>query len=187
MKRLLPFIAVGALVLAACGDDDSASATIPSASPTTAGSTATGSTTVTVVQVAGLGSVLADANGKVLYANDEEAADSSVLCDKTCTDEWPALTTDSGKPTGPAGVTGLAVAARPDGTSQVTYNGRRLYTFVEDDAAGKATGNGASDDFAGQKFTWHAVTLNMAGTSGGVATVPSATQAPATTAGGYGY
>jgi len=178
MKRLLPLIAATALVLAACGDDDdSASATVPSATGTEAGST-----TVTVVQVEGLGSVLADATGKVLYANDEEAADSSVLCDKSCADEWPPLTIASGTPTGPSSVTGLAVADRPDGTSQVTYNGRRLYTFVDDDAPGKATGDGDSDAFDGQQFSWHAVTVGMAGASGGATTTPGATQPSVTTA-----
>ena len=177
MKRLLPLIAAGALVLAACGDDDdSASATVPGVA-----STAAGSATVTVVQVEGLGSVLANADGMVLYANDEEAADSSVLCDKSCADEWPPLTTDAATPTG-EGVTGLAVADRPDGTSQVTYNGHRLYTFVDDDAPGKATGDGDSDAFDGQQFSWHAVTVDMAGASGGATTTPGATQPPATTA-----
>jgi predicted lipoprotein with Yx(FWY)xxD motif len=175
MKRLLTLVGAASLVLAACGDDDDNA----SDAVATAG-TAAGSATVTVVQVEGLGSVLADANGMVLYANDEEAADASVLCDKSCADEWPPLTTGSGTPSA-EGVTGLGVADRPDGTSQVTYNGRRLYTFVED-APGKATGDGESDAFDGQQFSWHAVTVDMAGAGGGATTTPSATQPSATTA-----
>ena len=175
MKRLLTLIGAASLVLAACGDDDDNAADTVASADNTAAGTAAGSATVTVVQVEGLGSVLADANGMVLYANDEEVADASVLCDKSCADEWPPLTTGSGTPTGEAGVTGLGVADRPDGTSQVTYNGRRLYTFVDDEAPGKATGDGDSDAFDGQQFSWHAVTVGMAAPTG--ATQPSGTTA----------
>jgi hypothetical protein len=79
-------------------------------------------------------------------------------------------------------VAGLGVADRPDGTSQVTYNGRRLYTFVDDDAPGKATGDGDSDAFDGQQFSWHAVTVGMAAPTGGATSTPGAIEPSGTTA-----
>jgi predicted lipoprotein with Yx(FWY)xxD motif len=181
MKRLITVIGATALVLAACGDDDNASENVSTADGGTASAP-----TVTVVEVEGLGSVLADADGMVLYFNDQEAADQSILCEDACVDEWPPLEAGSASPTGESGVTGLDVADRPDGTSQVTYNGHRLYTFVDDESPGTATGDGDSDEFNGQQFTWHAATVDMAGASG--ATTPSGTQPSDTTSStGTGY
>ena len=65
-----------------------------------------------------------------------------------------------------SGVSGkLGVVTRPDGTRQVTLDGRPLYRFAEDGSSGKATGDGASDSFGGMKFTWHAE--GTAASSGG--------------------
>ena len=66
---------------------------------------------------------------------------------------------------------------RPDGKRQVTWNGKPLYTFVEDGGPGKVSGNGASDHFDGKSFTWHVATIGKA------APAPTTTQ----TGGGYGY
>jgi hypothetical protein len=67
---------------------------------------------------------------------------------------------------------GLAVAAtaglhgalgtihRPDGRTQLTYNGKPLYTFRLDLAPGQAHGNNFTDHFGGISFTWHAVTTS---------------------------
>jgi predicted lipoprotein with Yx(FWY)xxD motif len=192
IKVLLPLIGAATLVLSACGDDDdSASNTVANAATTTpagttaAGGTATGtaagSTTVLVAQIQGVGSVLTDSDGMVLYMNEEEAKDSSVLCDKSCAEEWPPLTV-TGTPTGPAGVTGLATADRPDGSSQVTYNGHRLYTFKDDASPGQAHGDGASDNFDGQAFNWHAATTTADGAAGGTATTMAGGTQPAGTA-----
>jgi predicted lipoprotein with Yx(FWY)xxD motif len=58
-------------------------------------------------------------------------------------------------PTAADGVGKLGTVKRPDGTMQVTAAGKPLYTFVQD-SPGKVTGDGFSDDFNGQKFTWNA-------------------------------
>jgi predicted lipoprotein with Yx(FWY)xxD motif len=58
------------------------------------------------------------------------------------------------------------VAERPDGTRQVTLDGRRLYTFVQDEP-GEVTGDGFSDAFDGQQFTWHVVSVGSAPSQGG--------------------
>ena len=160
MKRLLIAVAavavVAVLALAACGggggDSDNASA------PSSAGTA-----TVSVEDLGDAGAVLVDSAGKALYESDEEAADSSVICTDACEDFWEPLTIDSGKPTGDDVPGKLGVFQRPDGTRQVTLDGRRLYSFVQDDA-GEVTGEGFSDAFGGQTFTWHVV--NADGSTG---------------------
>ena len=62
----------------------------------------------------------------------------------------------------------LSVVDRPDGTSQVTFNGMPLYSFVQD-SPGQVTGDGVSDSFGGTDFTW---TVASTGTSAPTAASP---------------
>ena len=55
--------------------------------------------------------------------------------------------------------------ARPDGSRQVTFDGRLLYRFLEDPDTGTVTGNGFADTFDGQAFTWHVATPTGISTS----------------------
>jgi predicted lipoprotein with Yx(FWY)xxD motif len=183
MKKLLvpAIISAAALTFAACGSDDDASNGPADVAESASGPTQPGTssaTTVTVVETDQLGSVLADAEGRVLYTSDEEAADPDVLCTDSCEEFWEPLATGSEPPTGAAGITGLDVTDRPDGTMQVTLDGRRLYTFTLD-SSGEATGDGLSDEFGGQTFTWHAVVVDQA-SPGGTA-VPEQSPGAATT------
>jgi predicted lipoprotein with Yx(FWY)xxD motif len=161
MRRLLTSGAALAatLVLAACGGAGGGSAKSPT--------TADGTTTVAVRQVEGIGRVLVDATGRALYSSDVEA-DGKVRCTGACTSFWKPLTLASGTPSAVAGAGRLDVVKRPDGTDQVTADGRPLYTFSED-PPGDVTGNGFSDAFNGRRFTWTAVRADgkAAGTSGG--------------------
>jgi predicted lipoprotein with Yx(FWY)xxD motif len=162
MKRFLtPCVAVAASVaLAACGGSDGDGSPDSAASP---GATKT----VAVKQVDGIGSVLVTAGDEALYSSDVEA-DGKVRCTGACTSFWEPLTVDSGAPTAGTGVGRLDVVKRPEGTNQVTANGKLLYTFSED-APGKVEGDGFADDFEGRHFTWNAVLAGgkAAGTSGG--------------------
>jgi predicted lipoprotein with Yx(FWY)xxD motif len=184
MKRLLApvVIATAALTLAACGSDGYSSSNAPSGS---AGSPAAASAAVTaqVIQVDGHGSVLADANGRALYTSDEEAADPTVICTGACGSFWKPLVAGAARPSAGPSVSDLGVAQRPDGTMQVTYQGHRLYTFTQD-GPGQASGDGVSDAFAGQHFTWHVVALDQTRTSGG-APAPAPSPAPASGYAGY--
>ncbi len=169
MKRLLTSAAaIGVVaVLGACssgGDDRS------STPESTTGAT------VSVAEVEGVGSALVDARRQPLYVSDEEAG-GMVLCTGPCTAFWTPLAPGAdGAPSDAVAGTTLGVIDRPDGTKQVTANGRPLYTFTED-SPGKATGDGFSDDFGGQHFTWHAATTQ--GTS--------AASNPSSGTPGYGY
>jgi predicted lipoprotein with Yx(FWY)xxD motif len=147
MKRLLTLGAVLALsvALAACGSDSGTSA-----SPA-AGASAD---TVSVKSIDGIGDVLVTTSGMALYSSNVEA-DGKVACTDGCTSFWQPLTIHAGMPTAADGVGKLGTVKRPDGTMQVTAAGKPLYTFVQD-SPGKVTGDGFSDDFNGQKFTWNA-------------------------------
>ena len=145
MKLLLTSLAlVFAIALAACGgsnNDNSATA-----------SSGTPSTTV------GLDNgLLVDSTGAALYSSEQEKS-GTVMCTGACTSIWlPLKAPASGQPTAGDGVSGkLGTVKRPDGTRQVTLDGRPLYRFAQDSDNGKATGDGATDSFGGQQFTWHA-------------------------------
>jgi predicted lipoprotein with Yx(FWY)xxD motif len=156
-------VPVLALALVACGGSDSGSGSgSGSATPT-----------IGVDNVDGIGAVLVDDQGAALYTADEEA-DGKIRCTGDCLGFWTPL--PAGSPTTAAdSVDGrLADIKRPDGTRQVTYDGRPLYRFTEDGGAGKVTGDGFKDSFDGTEFTWHAVTTDGVSDGGGGS-------------GGYGY
>jgi predicted lipoprotein with Yx(FWY)xxD motif len=160
MHKLLRLSAAlaASIVIAACGGGSSESAAPASG----------GGKTVAVMSIDGIGKVLVDSSGDALYASDVEA-DGKVHW--TSSSFWKPLTVDSGTPKAAAGVGELGVVKRPDGSRQVTVDGRLLYTFTED-SPGKAQGNGFSDDSNGEHFTWNAVlaggnVASSAGSQGG--------------------
>ena len=161
MKRLLlPGAALAAsLAIAACGSSGDSSGS----STTSAGT----GMTVAVKSIDGVGNVLVDSAGKALYASDVEAG-GKVMCTGACTSFWKPLTVGSGKPTAARDVGKVGVVSRPDGTKQITVDGKLLYTFTQDQP-GKVDGNGFADDFDGRHFTWNAVLAggNTASSSGG--------------------
>jgi predicted lipoprotein with Yx(FWY)xxD motif len=161
------------LVLSACGGSSDAEAEEP------APSSDVPAATVSVSTVDGVGQVLVDADGAALYAADQEA-DGAVMCTGSCEVAWEPLTV-TGDPVGGEELTGrLGVVTRPDGTRQVTFDGRLLYRFA-DDSTGKVTGNGVSDSFEGEDLTWHVATPTGISTSG-----ENTKQPPGPYGGGYG-
>jgi predicted lipoprotein with Yx(FWY)xxD motif len=122
------------------------------------------------------GGHLVAASGKALYTNSVDTA-SSFGCSGGCLTEWPPVL---GTPTAGSGVTqtALGTEARPDGTMQVTYNGKPLYWFADDKSAGDTKGSGLSED----GITW---TLAGAATPGTPA--PSTSSSSSSGYGGGGY
>ena len=161
MRRTVALVAalLIALGLAACGDDDDSTGAASGDSTTTTTTEAATSTTATTASATAsvamgdsqLGPVLVDAEGKTVYMFKPDSIETSA-CTDTCAQAWPPLTVD-GKPAGGEGVDAalLGTAARPDGTSQVTYNGHRLYRFSGDAAPGDTKGQGAGG-------VWYALT-----------------------------
>jgi predicted lipoprotein with Yx(FWY)xxD motif len=145
------------LVVAGCGGASNAS----DSRATAAGSS---QTTVSVEAVDGVGDVLVDSNGAALYTADQEM-DGKVRCTDSCADTWIPVTLPSGgEPSGPDEVSEeLGVAERPDGERQLTFVGQPLYSFADDPAAGQVTGDGLSDTFDGQLFSWQVATADGGG------------------------
>jgi predicted lipoprotein with Yx(FWY)xxD motif len=158
-----------ALALGACGSssDDTSGGSGSADTSASSSQPASGNATVAVQSVDGVGDVLVDADGMALYTPDQEA-DGSIVCTGGCTSFWIPLAASGGKPTADGDAGKLGVIRRPDGTMQVTANGKPLYTFSQD-GAGQVTGDGFSDDFDGTHFTWHAVVAGgtPSGGSGG--------------------
>ena len=173
MKRLLISVIAGVVVvavavtiaLAAGGGGGGSSSTGASGTKTPGGAT------VSSQQISGSGNVLVDSSGMALYANDQESG-GMALCTGACLSFWTPLTV-SGTPTKDSSVTGkLSVVARPDGTKQVTFDGKLLYTFYEDQP-GQVAGDGFVDAFGGQKFTWHVVNATKTSSSTPSSSTPS--------------
>jgi predicted lipoprotein with Yx(FWY)xxD motif len=172
---VLPAVAAGLLALAACGSGGSTS------SSTTSPASSSG-TTVTVSDAGGM-TVLATSSGRTLYSSDQEKGQA--LCTSgDCTAIWAPLTVPAGQsPTASGGVAkDLTTVKRSDGTRQVAFDGRPLYTFTLDHGAGQVNGNGQSDSFDGTAFTWHAAVPTGA-TSGPT----SGSSSGYSRGGGYGY
>jgi predicted lipoprotein with Yx(FWY)xxD motif len=183
-------LAAGALLLAACGGGSSShtstatqppgtqsSATAPTtSSPGAAASTSTGPT-VMIVSNSKYGPILVDAKGLSLYTATLDTATKSA-CTGDCLNLWPPLLLPAGQtqPVAGPGVTGLGTLTRAEGV-QVTYNGKPLYTWVNDTKEGQVSGQGVVDT-AG---TWHVATVS-AGTSQAPAAPTTAPTSPPTTA-----
>jgi predicted lipoprotein with Yx(FWY)xxD motif len=161
-KGLAPFAVLAfaglAVAVSGCGGAASASGTA---------TTSSSGTTVAVKHVNGVGNVLVDSKGDALYSPDQEA-NGMILCKGSCTAIWVPLTLSAGaKPTGAGDAnTMLGTVHRPDGSLQVTFRGKPLYTFVEDTSPGMVTGNGFHDQFGGQQFTWHVAAVGAVSSTG---------------------
>jgi len=193
MKR--PIMTTGVALLAAagiaaCGSSSGGGGTTaaaPAATGAAASSPASASTkTVALRQVSGIGKVLVNSAGMGIYVTDADTG-GKIACTKSsgCTSFWKPVMVSSGKPGGAGSVGKLGTAKRPDGTTQLTIDGRPVYTFAPD-SPGKLTGNDYTDHFAGQQFVWHALAPG-----GKPVAASSAPAAPATTnsggSSGYGY
>jgi predicted lipoprotein with Yx(FWY)xxD motif len=97
---------------------------------------------VSVGTASGVGQVLVDSKGLTLYyfQKDQQGSGKS-KCSGACASAWPPLTT-GGEAKAMSGVQAsmLGTIKRSDGTTQVTYAGWPLYTFVEDKKPGEDNG-----------------------------------------------
>jgi predicted lipoprotein with Yx(FWY)xxD motif len=129
---LLGALPLAALALAGCGG--SASHALPT--------TNDGRPASVGVASSGLGDVLVDRQGRTLYLFERDSGAMS-SCTGACAVNWPPLRV-RGTPLVGSGAksSDIGTTARPDGISQLTYNGHPLYTFVNDKKPGDTNGEG---------------------------------------------
>jgi predicted lipoprotein with Yx(FWY)xxD motif len=187
--RAIPAIAIMAalaLGLAACGGSSSNNDPNTTAAAATHAASA-GGQTVATKSIAGTGTVLVNSSGMALYTNNTDSG-SKVACTTSCTAIWVPLAAPSGgQPTAAdsAVQAKLGTIKRSDGSMQVTFDGKPLYSFVQD-SPGQVTGNGASDQFNGTQFTWTAATVGGGGSGSSAATTSSSSGGSAYGGGGSG-
>ena len=156
--RILPLLCISAL--AACGGGSSTPSVTsstprvgPTAAPTTAAPT-TGPTTEPAVPAPLATATLkgspgyVNASKRTVYEFDLDlTSPGQSTCNGSCTQFWPPVAP-------PAGATlpsTWSTIMRTDGTKQLTYAGRPLYTFVVDTQPGQTNGDGLNQ-FGG---LWH--------------------------------
>ena len=169
-------LAAAALVVAACGSPGGNT----SSGGGNAGSTGSGGNagaaaagTVSTRDLTGIGTALVTSSGMTIYTPKTPAESTgNIKCTGSCLSFWFPVT---GSPAdlGSSGLPGtIGTIRRPDdGKTQLTYNGKPLYTFRLDTAAGQAHGNNFTDSFSGTSFTWQVVVSH--GTAGGAASPAS--------------
>jgi predicted lipoprotein with Yx(FWY)xxD motif len=135
---------VGAGLLASACSTSSSSGSGAAAASGSAGSTGSSATAMTVAtRSTSHGVVLVTSSGMTLYHRTDEVSGGQIKCLADCTPTWPPYTVPAGTtPTGASGVTGLGTTMRPDGTTQVTFNGQPLYHYIGDSSPGQTNGNG---------------------------------------------
>src|SRR5215469_12907064 len=165
---LAPAGLAATLMIAACG-----SSTSSTGSGSTSGTAAPASSS-SAVKTAKIGgaTVLTNGKGFTLYWFAPDTSTTS-KCNGSCATYWPPVK----GPVTASGVTGkLGTIKRSDGSTQATYNGRPLYTYIADKAPGQAKGNGLN--LSGG--VWHEVTVT------GVA-APAPSGSASAGGGGYSY
>jgi predicted lipoprotein with Yx(FWY)xxD motif len=88
-----------------------------------------------------IGTVLVNAQGRTLYWFAIDTPTKS-NCNGSCSTYWPPVI---GKAVAASGTTlpkGFGTITRSNGSTQATYDGHPLYTYVADTAAGMTSGNG---------------------------------------------
>jgi len=137
MRKLLTAAGLAAAVLAVAACASSSSSTSSAAPSGTPAAGASSASTVLEMSVGGT-EVLTNSAGFTLYWFAPDTSTTS-KCTGSCATYWPPL---KGPATEGSGVTGtLGTITRSDGTTQVTYDGHPLYTYVGDSAPGQDGGN----------------------------------------------
>ena len=146
LRPLLTVLALTFFALAACGGSVSPTATASAVSTPTATASApvppvaSGALTVSTRSTT-VGEALSTVSGFTLYYFTPEKG-GLVACTGGCATTWPPLKV-TGPETKPGNVPGtLGTVALADGSTEVTYNGWPLHTYVHDTAQGMTSGQG---------------------------------------------
>jgi predicted lipoprotein with Yx(FWY)xxD motif len=167
---VLSGLSVAAALVAACG---SSPGNAPSSGADgNSGKSAAANAAVSARQLSGIGTALVNSSGMTIYTPKMPAeVNGNIKCTGSCLSFWFPVTASSASPAA-SGLPGkLGTVHLSDGKTQLTYNGRPLYTFRLDTAAGQAHGNNFTDRFNGTTFTWQVVAAS--GTAGAGSPAPS--------------
>lgn len=89
------------------------------------------------------GNILVDDRGMTLYRFTPDQPNVST-CYAACARAWPPLLADAVPPVQDATLSaGLGIAARTDGTQQLTFQGAPLYSYIGDSQPGDTAGQGS--------------------------------------------
>jgi predicted lipoprotein with Yx(FWY)xxD motif len=154
-------VALVALAIAGCGGGEDQATAASSASKPNGGSA-----TIGVSQVAGLGKILVDSDGRSVYLFEKDTGPTST-CFAACASAWPPVTV-KGMPDAGVGVNEsmLGTTKRPDGTMQVTYSGHPLYLYQGDTKRGDTTGQNV-DGFGAEWYVLSPAGNKVEGMAGG--------------------
>jgi len=143
---MLLALAIGALALGACGDEEDGTGAGSEAAPAA-------DSPIAIDDVDGT-DVLVDGDGRTLYTADVEEG-SEILCVDACTSFWAPVGGSDADAQAAEDALGadVGVVERPDGDRQLALDGAPLYSFTEE-GPGELTGDGFVDDFQGTTFTW---------------------------------
>ena len=156
MLVVLLAVAATAAVLAACSSSGTSSSSSGGGTSTASPAAATAGSLKTAT--IGGATVLTSAKGFTLYSFAPDTPTKS-NCNGTCAQNWPPVK----GPATASGVTGtFGTIKRSDGSTQATFDGHPLYTFVGDTAPGQAKGNGLNA-FGG---LWHEATTSGSAPAG---------------------
>jgi predicted lipoprotein with Yx(FWY)xxD motif len=171
MRKILSVtgLAVAVLLVAACASSASSSSTSSPSAAAAASATSSSSGSTLLARTINGTQVLTNSAGLTLYWFAPDTSTTS-KCNGSCASYWPPV---KGPVTAGSGVTGtLGTITRSDGTTQATYDGHPLYTYVGDTAPGQNKGNGLNASGG----LWHEVTVSGSAPASGTAT----------SSGGYG-
>lgn len=167
-------VALGMFIIAGCGSSSSSDSTSAGSggglygggssgggssdsSTTSGGSSSTATVAGDGIVKTGksdLGDVIVDSKGFTLYDFHKDSGTTSA-CYGACAKVWPPLLAKKNpQAQGGAKRSLLGTTTRNDGTTQVTYSGHPLYTYLGDKAPGDTKGN----DFSQFGAQWYALT-----------------------------
>jgi predicted lipoprotein with Yx(FWY)xxD motif len=126
-----------AVVLASCGGSVSTLTTPPTTNPSFS----------LTVQNSPAGPILATGTGATLYDFVPDTPSHSACLNDGCVYQWPPLLVSNATQVGP-GVTRSLVGTlrRPNGSTQLSYNGHPLYRYIRDVKPGEVTGQAIDQD-----------------------------------------
>jgi predicted lipoprotein with Yx(FWY)xxD motif len=135
-------VLAAALLLAACGGgyNSTTSSSSGNSAKKTQGAAAAGSQTVQTGKTSA-GTVLVNSNGMTLYTFAADSPGKS-SCTGTCATYWPPVAASGGLSHSSDVSANLGTIKRSDGSTQLTVNGRPVYTYAADSGPGKASGQG---------------------------------------------